>query len=50
MHVLNYGEESVAVAIAEVAPPDWAEKVYNPQPNDPELLVISGTLLYCVSS
>jgi 4-oxalocrotonate tautomerase len=28
--VLNYGEESVSVAIEEVAPQDWAEKVYQP--------------------
>ena len=26
--VLNYGEESVSVAIEEVEPKDWAEKVY----------------------
>ena len=29
MAVLNYGEESVSVAIEEVKPEDWAEKVYN---------------------
>jgi 4-oxalocrotonate tautomerase len=28
MNVLNYGEESVSVAIEEVKPQDWAEKVY----------------------
>jgi 4-oxalocrotonate tautomerase len=28
--VLNYGEESVSVAIEEVEPKDWAEKVYQP--------------------
>jgi 4-oxalocrotonate tautomerase len=28
--VLNYGEESVSVAIEEVEPKDWAEKVYRP--------------------
>lgn len=28
--VLNYGEESVSVALLEVAPHDWAEKVYKP--------------------
>ena len=28
--VLNYGEESVSVAIEEVKPQDWAEKVYKP--------------------
>jgi 4-oxalocrotonate tautomerase len=27
---LNYGEESVSVAIEEVAPKDWLKKVYNP--------------------
>jgi 4-oxalocrotonate tautomerase len=31
MNVLNYGEESVSVAIEEVAPQDWAEKVYKPE-------------------
>ncbi|MGI0086189.1 MAG: tautomerase family protein [Nitrososphaerales archaeon] len=30
MNVLNYGEESVSVAIEEVNPQDWAEKVYKP--------------------
>jgi 4-oxalocrotonate tautomerase len=30
MSVLNYGEESVSVAIEEVKPQDWAEKVYRP--------------------
>jgi 4-oxalocrotonate tautomerase len=28
--ILNYGEESVSVAIEEVEPQDWAEKVYQP--------------------
>jgi len=28
--VLDYGEESVSVAIEEVKPEDWAEKVYKP--------------------
>lgn len=27
---LNYGEESVSVAIEDVAPKDWVEKVYEP--------------------
>jgi len=30
MEVLNYGEQSVSVAIEEVKPQDWAEKVYKP--------------------
>ncbi|MCA9425502.1 MAG: tautomerase family protein [Candidatus Omnitrophica bacterium] len=30
MDVLNYGEESVSVAIEEVDSQDWAEKVYQP--------------------
>jgi 4-oxalocrotonate tautomerase len=30
MHVLKYGEESVLVAIEEIKPEDWAEKVYKP--------------------
>ena len=28
--VLNYGEESVSMAIEEVKPEDWVEKVYEP--------------------
>ena len=28
MNVLNYGEESVSVAIEEVKPRDWAENVH----------------------
>jgi 4-oxalocrotonate tautomerase len=27
---LNYGEESVSVAMEEIAPKDWTEKVYKP--------------------
>jgi 4-oxalocrotonate tautomerase len=27
---LNYGDESVSVAIEEIAPRNWVEKVYNP--------------------
>ena len=30
MSILNYGEESVSVAIEEVRSQDWAEKVYKP--------------------
>jgi len=30
MNVLNYGEESVSLAIEEVPARDWAEKVYKP--------------------
>jgi len=30
MNVLHYGEESVSVAMEEVKPEDWAEKVYKP--------------------
>jgi 4-oxalocrotonate tautomerase len=30
MSVLHYGEESVSVAVEEVKPEDWAEKVYKP--------------------
>ena len=30
MDVLGYGEESVSVALEEVEPRDWAEKVYKP--------------------
>jgi 4-oxalocrotonate tautomerase len=39
MDVLDYGEESVSVAIEEVQPQDWAEKVYKPDiVNKPEQL------------
>jgi 4-oxalocrotonate tautomerase len=30
METLHYGEESVSVALEEVAAQDWAEKVYKP--------------------
>ncbi len=30
MEIFHYGEESVSVAMDEVAPGDWAEKVYTP--------------------
>ena len=30
MNTLNYGEESVSVAIEEVSSKSWAEKVYKP--------------------
>jgi 4-oxalocrotonate tautomerase len=30
MNVLNYGEESVSVAVEQVKPQDWADKVYKP--------------------
>ena len=30
MAVLNYGEESVSVAIEEIKSEDWAEKIYKP--------------------
>ena len=32
MAVLHYGEESVSLAIEEVGPQDWTEKVYKPGP------------------
>ena len=37
--VLKYGEEAVSVAIEEVKPEDWVEKVYKPDIlNNPERL------------
>jgi 4-oxalocrotonate tautomerase len=30
MEILNYGEESVSVALEEIKARDWAEKVYKP--------------------
>ena len=39
MGVLHYGEEAVSVAIGEIKPQDWAEKVYTPEIlNSPEKL------------
>ena len=39
MDVMGYGEESVSVALEEVEPEDWAEKVYKPGiVNKPEQL------------
>ena len=30
MGILHYGEESVSVALEEIKPSDWLEKVYKP--------------------
>ena len=30
MEILHYGEESVSLAMEEVKPEDWVEKVYKP--------------------
>ena len=30
MQILDYGEESVSVAMEEIGPQDWAERVYKP--------------------
>jgi 4-oxalocrotonate tautomerase len=30
MEVFDYGEESVSVAMEEIKPQDWGEKVYKP--------------------
>jgi 4-oxalocrotonate tautomerase len=39
MDVLQYGEESVSVALEEIQPQDWAEKVYKPDiQNNPDKL------------
>jgi 4-oxalocrotonate tautomerase len=40
MKVLNYGEESVSLALEEVEPQDWAEQVYKPD------IVNTSTKLY----
>ena len=34
MKVLSYGEDAVSVAFGEVAPQDWADKVYRPDIQD----------------
>ena len=31
MEVFHYGEESVSVAMEEISPQDWPEKVYKPE-------------------
>ena len=39
MDILNYGEESVSVAVEEVKANEWAEKVYRPDiKNNPNKL------------
>jgi 4-oxalocrotonate tautomerase len=34
MHILHYGEDSVSVALVEVNPQDWADRVYKPDIQD----------------
>lgn len=34
MSILNYGEESVSVAMEEIKSKDWTEKVYKPEIQD----------------
>jgi len=31
MDILHYGEHSVSVAVEEIKPQEWAEKVYKPE-------------------
>lgn len=31
LDILHYGEKSVSVAMEEIQPQDWAEKVYEPE-------------------
>ena len=31
MNAFHYGEESVSVAMEEIAPQEWSEKVYKPE-------------------
>lgn len=39
MDIFNYGEGSVSVAMEEIKPQDWVEKVYQPDIiNNPEKL------------
>jgi 4-oxalocrotonate tautomerase len=39
MSIFDYGEDAVSVAMEEINPPDWAEKVYKPDIiNQPEKL------------
>ena len=41
MNAFHYGEESVSVAMEEITPQEWSEKVYKP-----EILNKSATTLY----
>jgi 4-oxalocrotonate tautomerase len=34
MNILNYGEESVSVAMEEIKPKEWVAKVYRPEIKD----------------
>jgi 4-oxalocrotonate tautomerase len=34
MDILHYGEKSVSVAMEEIKPQDWVEKVYKPEIED----------------
>jgi 4-oxalocrotonate tautomerase len=34
MNILHYGEESVSVAMEEIKPDEWAEKVYRAELKD----------------
>ena len=34
MEILHYGEHSVSVAMEEIKPNEWAEKVYRPEIKD----------------
>ena len=37
MEIFHYGDESVSVAMEEIKPADWKEKVYQPDiPNKPD--------------
>ena len=38
MDVLHYGDESVSVAMEEIAAEEWAERVYRPIMADPDKL------------
>ena len=40
MNVLHYGDESVSVAMEEISPQEWSEKVYKPD------IVNKATSLY----
>ena len=41
MNAFHYGEESLSVAMEEITPQEWSEKVYKP-----EILNKSATTLY----
>ena len=45
MDIFHYGEESVSVAMEEIKPEDWAEKVYKPLGTSDEMDAVFASLV-----